>query len=428
MNDSDLDKKLKAAPVPARDEDYWESFPRLVSAKLRTTQAGRPMVERHWLPRLAWGGGMAFACLMLGFALGHWHGQKQKNDPYALLQNGKMLREVLTFFPNRVRAIVQDEHGVQLVLAGHEHNYQRSKPMRAGVPVPPGTGGTVYMVSGGGGGPLHPVVPASFLDYEASVWHYLRVNVDGPKLTIHAIGTDGREFDQVVLTVPPSLILSNSVVDAASFTSSLAAGELVSIFGQGLASGTDPAPGFPLPTSLDGATVTLNGTPLALTYASPGQINAALPLDALGPATLRVTTPAGFAEVQINITGVAPAIFPSAITHADGSLVSATSPVTPGETLVIYMTGLGQVNGKLGAGQAAPPSPLLRVLAPVQVQIGATTPITPSFAGLTPGFVGVYQVNVAVPRDLPAMVYPLSVSENGISSNSQNIQVQSLNP
>jgi uncharacterized protein (TIGR03437 family) len=321
-----------------------------------------------------------------------------------------------------------ERHGVQLVLAGHEHNYQRSKPMRAGVPVPPGTGGTVYMVSGGGGGPLHPVVPASFLDYEASVWHYLRVNVDGPKLTIHAIGTDGREFDQVVLTVPPSLILSNSVVDAASFTSSLAAGELVSIFGQGLASGTDPAPGFPLPTSLDGATVTLNGTPLALTYASPGQINAALPLDALGPATLRVTTPAGFAEVQINITGVAPAIFPSAITHADGSLVSATSPVTPGETLVIYMTGLGQVNGKLGAGQAAPPSPLLRVLAPVQVQIGATTPITPSFAGLTPGFVGVYQVNVAVPRDLPAMVYPLSVSENGISSNSQNIQVQSLNP
>ena len=118
MNDSDLDKKLKAARVPARDEDYWESFPRLVSAKLRTVPAKRPGVERHCLPRLAWGGGIAFACLMLGFTLGHWHGQKQKNDPYALLQNGKMLREVLTLFPNRVRAIVQDEHGVQLVLAG----------------------------------------------------------------------------------------------------------------------------------------------------------------------------------------------------------------------------------------------------------------------------------------------------------------------
>ena len=117
MNNSDLDKKLKAAPVPARDEDYWESFPRLVSAKLRLAPAERPGVERHWLPRLAWGGGIAFACLVIGFAIGHWHGQKQKNDPYALLQNGKMLREVLTLFPNRVRAIVQDEHGLQLVLA-----------------------------------------------------------------------------------------------------------------------------------------------------------------------------------------------------------------------------------------------------------------------------------------------------------------------
>jgi hypothetical protein len=117
MNDSDLDKKLKAAPVPARDEDYWESFPRLVSAKLRTATTERPMVERHWLPRLAWSGGVAFACLVIGFAIGHWHGLKQKNDPYALLQNGKMLHEVLTLFPNRVRAIVQDEHGVQLVLA-----------------------------------------------------------------------------------------------------------------------------------------------------------------------------------------------------------------------------------------------------------------------------------------------------------------------
>jgi uncharacterized protein (TIGR03437 family) len=284
------------------------------------------------------------------------------------------------------------------------------------------------MVSGGGGGVLHNVSPQTFLDQEFAVWHYLRVNVDGQTLTIHAIGTDGQEFDHLVLTQPPPLVQSNSVVNGASFTSSLAAGELVSIFGQRLASGISQASGFPLPISLDGSTVTLNGTPMALTFASPGQINAALPLDALGPATVRVTTPAGFAETAINIADVAPAIFPSAITHADGTPVSATAPVTPGETLVIYMTGLGQVDGMIGAGQAAPLSPLLRVLAPVQVQIGAITPITPGFAGLTPGLVGVYQVNVAVPQNLPAAVYSLSVSEKGIFSNSQIIPVQSLNP
>jgi uncharacterized protein (TIGR03437 family) len=92
------------------------------------------------------------------------------------------------------------------------------------------------------------------------------------------------------------------------------------------------------------------------------------------------------------------------------------------------MTGLGQVDGAIAAGQAAPVSPLLRVLAPVEVQIGATTPITPDFAGLTPGFVGLYQVNVRIPLDLPPMAYLLRVSEKGIASNSQIIQVQSRTP
>jgi hypothetical protein len=78
MNDLDLEKKLKAAQVPARDEDYWESFPRLVSAKLRTTPAERPAAEHHWLPRLAWGGSIAFACLVIGFAIGHWRGRMEE--------------------------------------------------------------------------------------------------------------------------------------------------------------------------------------------------------------------------------------------------------------------------------------------------------------------------------------------------------------
>ncbi len=116
MNDFDLEKTLKTAQVPAWDEDYWESFPRGVLARLRSAPARHP-VERSWFPRLAWGGGLALACLVIGFALGQWHGRMAKSDPYALLQSEKMLREVMTLFPDRVRAIVQDEHGMQLVLA-----------------------------------------------------------------------------------------------------------------------------------------------------------------------------------------------------------------------------------------------------------------------------------------------------------------------
>ena len=117
MDDFELEKKLKAAQVPDWGEDYWESFPRVVLAGLRATPAKRPMTGGSWVPRLAWSGGIALACLIIGFAIGLRHGQTDKTDPYALLQNPQMLHEVMAMFPNRVRAIVQDQHGVQLVLS-----------------------------------------------------------------------------------------------------------------------------------------------------------------------------------------------------------------------------------------------------------------------------------------------------------------------
>ena len=351
----------------------------------------------------------------------YWH-----QNPYPISQH---VDDPIDIASRQLLVPILERHGVQVVFCGHEHNYQRSKPMRGGVPVSSGPG-TIYMTTGAGGAVLHPISPQSFLDQQAMVWEYLHVDVDGPRFTIHAIGADGKEFDRVQLAPPPTPFLAdgNPVVNAASFQPALATGSLVTIFGQGLASGTGQATGLPLPATLAGATVTLNGTPLALNFASPGQINAALPLDAVGPATLRVTTSAGFAETQITIADTAPAIFPSAITHVNGTLVSATAPSAPGETLIIYMTGLGQVDGKLDAGQPAPSAPLLRVLAPVDVQIGNSTDVTPDFVGLTPGFFGLYQVNIKVPQNLAAQIYPLSVSVKGKSSNSQSLQVQLRNP
>ena len=115
MNDFDLEKKLKAARVPERPAEYWEDFPRLVLTRLSAAPK-RLEAEHRWQPRLAWGFGVALACLLIGFAIGHWHGRKD-TDSFALLQNEKMLREVMAMFPNRVRAIEQDEHGVRLVLS-----------------------------------------------------------------------------------------------------------------------------------------------------------------------------------------------------------------------------------------------------------------------------------------------------------------------
>jgi uncharacterized protein (TIGR03437 family) len=314
-----------------------------------------------------------------------------------------------------------ERYGVQLVFSGHEHNYQRSKPMRRGTPVTSGTG-IVYMVSGGGGGGLHPVVAKDFLVKAESVHHYLRVEADASKITIHAIGADGKEFDSFSL-VQPRLAAGTPVVNAASSVPAVAAGGLISIFGAGLAAGTGQAPGPSLPLTLSGTSVTVNGEDAPLLYAISGQVNAQIPFSVRGPATLRLTTATGFAETAITVSDTAPAIFPAGVWHGTGTPVTTGSPVRPGEALVIYLTGLGQVNGGGATGQAAPFSPLTPALVPVEVEIGDRS-LTPFFAGLTPGFVGVYQVNVMVPADLPTQAYLLRISAKGNRSNTFSVPVQ----
>ena len=323
---------------------------------------------------------------------------------------------------------ILERYGVQVVFAGHEHNYQRTKPMRAGTPVSSGLG-TVYITSGGGGQGLQPlptVIP-DFLAMAEVVFHYLRVEVDASQIVIHAIDENGKEFDRATLTMP-LLAPGDSVLNAASFTPSLASGELVSIFGEGLASGTSQASSLPLPTNLSGSTVTLDGKLLPLFYAAPRQINTMVPLDVLGSALLRVSSTNGVAETRITVADTAPAIFPSAVAHANGTLVSAASPARPGEAIMVYLTGLGQVDGILAVGQATPLAPLLHVLASVQVQLGNAPPVNPDFAGLTPGQVGLYQVNFVVPSNLPAGAYSLRVSAQGKLSNPVNVQLQGRAP
>ena len=62
-----------------------------------------------------------------------------------------------------------------------------------------------------------------------------------------------------------------------------------------------------------------------------------------------------------------------------------------------------------------------------RVKIGDVS-VTPSFAGLTPGYAGVYQVNVQLPLNLPTKIYPLRVTAKGSSSDTQSVQVGSRNP
>ncbi len=325
---------------------------------------------------------------------------------------------------------ILERHEVQLVLSGHEHNYQQSVPMRGGRRVEPGLG-TVHVITGAGGAPLYPAIPRDVVAYAESAHHYVRGEVEAQRITLRAIRVDGQEIDTVRLTTLP-ILAAEAAVNAASFTTSLAPGALISIFGRRLALEEASATSLPLPNELAGTIVRINGRRLPLLYVSRNQINAQVLFDVMGPATLRVEYPGGFAEVPVTISEPAPAIFsttpelgqrPAAI-HLNGQLVTPNNPVQAGETISIFLTGLGRPSaGEITAGQPAPAQPLLSISGPVVATFGAVN-ATPSFAGLAPGFAGLYQVNVQVPLSLATSTYPLRIVARGISSNTVNLAVR----
>jgi len=334
------------------------------------------------------------------------------HPPFA---SGPNENDALSILARRHLVPILEKYGAQLVFNGHEHSYQQTKPLRGGEIVEPGTG-TVYITSGGGGGQLYSVFPRTHIAFAESAHHFIRAEVQGPRMTLRVFRLDGQEIDTVNLA-PLPLLTAEGVVNAASFSTAVAPGSLVSLFGRNLAPEDTSASGTPLPKDMGGITVRVNTQRLPLLFVSPHQINAQLTYDSTGPVTAQVTTPNGTFQQSFTIAETAPALFPeAALVHATGALVTAEAPAEAGETILIYLTGLGRVNGEVTAGERAPSSPLLTVRAAVEVQIG-TQSVRPLFAGLAPGFVGLYQINVTLPTGLGRGTHLLRVVAGGVTSN-----------
>jgi hypothetical protein len=125
MNNSELNKLLKSAKVPEPTAEHWEDFPGQVVRSLRSQpEVDTPPVHSHRRPMLAWGLALA-TCLVIGFVVGHWRGTSEANG---LLQNAKVVSEVIAMFPNQVQAIIQDENGLRLTLA-ETANVPQSQPL-----------------------------------------------------------------------------------------------------------------------------------------------------------------------------------------------------------------------------------------------------------------------------------------------------------
>jgi uncharacterized protein (TIGR03437 family) len=202
------------------------------------------------------------------------------------------------------------------------------------------------------------------------------------------------------------------IVNAASFQPGIAPGSIISIFGANLATATGAA-SIPLPTALGTTSVLVNGKPAPLFYVSPTQINAQLPYEtAVGSAILVVTVNgSSTAPAALSVQASAPGIMVSAVGRAialnqDGSLNGPYKPTLPGTVLTVYMTGQGPVDRPVPTGAASPDDPMAHAILPVTATIGGK-PAQVVAAGLTPGGVGLFQVEIQIPEvsgDLPLVV------------------------
>jgi uncharacterized protein (TIGR03437 family) len=224
------------------------------------------------------------------------------------------------------------------------------------------------------------------------------------------------------------VIGAGGVGNGASYSANaISPGAVIAIFGTDLSCSATAAASLPLPTSLGGVTVEVNGAAIPLYYVSETQINAQLPYDIpVGSATMTITGPGGTsAAASFAVVAAAPGIFEingqAAALNSDGTVNTTTNPAQAGSYVAVFFTGQGPVSPSVATGAAALGSPLSYLTSTNSATIGGQN-ANVYFMGLAPGLVGLGQANLQIPN-LAAGDYPLVVTINGVASQSATISV-----
>ena len=213
------------------------------------------------------------------------------------------------------------------------------------------------------------------------------------------------------------------VLNAASFapaTNPVSPGELISIFGSNLAAARADAATVPLSTTLGNVSVSVNGIDAPLLVVTPNQINLQVPFAASGDQAAITVTNDGTASntVQLPLARTSPGSFaaqqtgfgPGIITDANFQLITEQNPASPGQTVIIFLTGMGAVDPPFSDGSAGPVDPLSRTVDRQTDVLFGNNPGTILFSGAAPNFVGLYQLNVTLPTNLlPNPALPVAV-------------------
>jgi uncharacterized protein (TIGR03437 family) len=225
------------------------------------------------------------------------------------------------------------------------------------------------------------------------------------------------------------------IVNAASMapiTNSVAPGEYLTLYGTGLANSTKRAKTAPFPKQLGGVQVKINGRAAPIYYVSPGQISVLVPYATAEPyATFQVInngTPSN--EVTLYTNTTSPAVFsldesgygPGAVLRQNNTVISSSNPAHIGETIQIFLTGLGAVSPVVNDGALSPSNPPATTTAQVQVTVDGVN-ASVKFEGLAPQAVGLYQVNVKIPAGVRSGDVFLDISTPGALTSQVTIAI-----
>jgi uncharacterized protein (TIGR03437 family) len=221
----------------------------------------------------------------------------------------------------------------------------------------------------------------------------------------------------ITVTTQAAPLSISGIANGADYGHAYAPGEILSIFGTGLASAVQAAGSVPLPVTLAGVAVTVNGVTAPVYSTSPGQLNVQIPYETpVGPgSTLTVQYNGQTVTYSLDIAATAPAIF----TDANRAPVP-NGTAKSGDTLTLYVTGAGALSPSVPTGSSPASGTAVANLPkpanqPVTVTVGGISAAI-SFAGVPAGLVGVMQINYQVPQGLPAGIQPVVVTIGGASS------------
>jgi uncharacterized protein (TIGR03437 family) len=181
--------------------------------------------------------------------------------------------------------------------------------------------------------------------------------------------------------------------------------------------------------SFDTATLSFPGR---IHYVSSNQINVEIPREFQGQNSVWMKVSIGDISTQprlILLNNYSPALFeyPASSGYAvamwNGAIVTTGNRVPRGQTVQLYVNGLGPVDQAIVTGDPTPASPQIQTTATPAVTVGGVQ-ATVGFHGLVPGAIGLYRLDVTVPASAPTGDQDVIVTSGGVSSKAVKLPVQ----